>query len=427
MSYKKLNSEEETSPSKSLNKSPLSSPSQTKPKSPRLQKKPSKAETTASIKSQLEERKNSLKAQSQLKSKANTNILEISPNSDTDSNPSPFKPRTQTDIDHDLAVAIAYEEKEKEKEKEIENKNKNENKPYVGPISSEQHQKATISSIDDQFIADNPINNNQNISSLPNDNDHDISPNKCGKSGMNGLCILWSRGDKITLIGTPILLFVLLFVMIVFNPSLILVWFLSGLSFYCILIFAYFYGYPERNNAENIATDSILDLFSISMFYGGILCSIGYVFVWLLSTSNNILLGPFIFSQSGFIGNSTANLVLYALTACIMYGGIFPFVLIWMKADKRLFDRCIFAECKLKNVSILSEFEALQKSLNLPQDQLSQFMAVHEQQLMIKLEIAMKRLIMECISCTVGMLVVHILYVHNNFLQILYMLILYKI
>eukprot|EP00486_Rosalina_sp_Unknown_P003443 CAMPEP_0201569648 /NCGR_PEP_ID=MMETSP0190_2-20130828/11446_1 /ASSEMBLY_ACC=CAM_ASM_000263 /TAXON_ID=37353 /ORGANISM="Rosalina sp." /LENGTH=62 /DNA_ID=CAMNT_0047992211 /DNA_START=21 /DNA_END=205 /DNA_ORIENTATION=+ len=62
MSYKKLNSED-TSPSKSFNKSPVSSPSPSKSKSSLLKKKPSsKAETSASIKAQLEERRNSLKS-----------------------------------------------------------------------------------------------------------------------------------------------------------------------------------------------------------------------------------------------------------------------------------------------------------------------------------------------------------------------------
>jgi len=114
------------------------------------------------------------------------------------------------------------------------------------------------------------------------------------------------------------------------------------------------------------------------------------------------LLGPFIFIHSGFTLNSSANTILFSIVSCTMYGGIFPFVLIWMKSDKRLFDQCMAKQFKVNNFYILKEYEELQLTLNLPQHHLEQFMAANEKEIMLRLESTKKRLRMECASTVVG-------------------------
>ena len=76
--------------------------------------------------------------------------------------------------------------------------------------------------------------------------------------------------------------------------------------------------------------------------------------------TNNILIGPFIFEHYGITINSITNTCLYSFIACFMCGGIFPFILVWLKCDKRIFDEFNPNPCKLKNMNILKEYQQLQ-------------------------------------------------------------------
>ena len=138
------------------------------------------------------------------------------------------------------------------------------------------------------------------------------------------------------------------------------------------------------------------------MIYGGCMSIFGWIFAWLLAQTNNILVGPFLFTHSGFTLNSTTNIILFDIAACLMYAGIFPFVLIWMKSDKRVCDGCMCKRCKLKNMHILDEYEELQ------QHEIDRFMAQNEHEVMLKLNIAMKRLRMECITSAIGMICIYL-------------------
>merc|ERR1711971_72097 len=170
---------------------------------------------------------------------------------------------------------------------------------------------------------------------------------------------------------------ILFLIMMAVNTQSFIVCILFITSFIAILSIAYFIAFTP-------SPQSILDLYLWSSLYGASMSIIVWIFAWLLALTNNVLIGPFIFKHSTFSANSSAYSILFGCVASILYGGIIPFFLLWLKCDKRCCDPCS-AKCRILNFNLMNGQKEIKQ--------------VNEQMIISQMETAMRRLNMECIVC----------------------------
>ena len=189
------------------------------------------------------------------------------------------------------------------------------------------------------------------------------------------------RGDRASLLIIPCVFCVLLLAMLL-SPRLWVIWLLNALLFAALLLSVH--RFSVRPDGPR------LDVFTVSVLFGAASGIFGWCFAWIMANANAVAVGPFLFAPSSFAFRSEAAIGILSTASAAMYGGVFPFLVLWIKCDRRWLSCCCCRGCKTEDVQC-------------PKQSRERLLAQQDAETVHSLDVQMMRLRMECVATLCGM------------------------